>query len=114
MKYCYAFAPLCELHYRTGDETVMKLLKEGCERPFPDSFFEAPRFLADLFAYVGMKSGKPEYLETAADLFAQSFPESKCPPVFLHGNSTWSRTAAMTMRTGHLLQYACWKAGAKK
>ncbi|HOX04824.1 MAG TPA: hypothetical protein PK280_00365 [Planctomycetota bacterium] len=114
LKYCHAIVPLCELHRRTGDETVFKLLKEGCEKPFPDSFFEAPRYLADLFAYVGMKSGKPEYLETAADLFAQSFPESKCPPVFLLNNSTWSRDAGMTLRTGHLLQYAHWKAAAKK
>jgi hypothetical protein len=113
LKYCCAIVPLCELHYRTGDENVFKLLKEGCEKPFPDSFFEAPRFLSDLFAYVGAKSGKAEYLETAADLFAQSFPESKCPPVFLPNNSTWSRTAAMTLRTGHLLQYAHWKAGKK-
>ncbi len=114
VKYCHAIVPLCELQRRTGDETVMKLLKEGCEKPFPDSFFEAPRFLADLFAYVGMKEGKADYLETAADLFAQSFPESKCPPVFLPNNSTWSRDAGMTLRVGHILQYAWWKAGGGK
>jgi hypothetical protein len=114
LKYCCAIVPLCELHHLTGDATVFKLLQEGCEKPFPDSFFEAPRFLSDLFAYVGMKSGKPEYLEASADLFAQSFPESKCPPVFLPNNSTWSRTAAMTLRTGHILQYVHWKAGASK
>ena len=71
-------------------------------------------FLSDLYAYVGMKSGKAELLETAADLFAQSFPESKCPPVWLPNNSIWSRTSAMTLRTGHLLQHACWKAGGQK
>ena len=109
MKYCYAIAPLCELHHLTGDETLFKLLKEGCEKPFPDSFFEAPLFLSDLFAYVGHKTRNEDYIRRAADLFAQSFPESRCPPVFLPNNSIWSRTSAMTLRTGHLLQYAWWK-----
>jgi hypothetical protein len=58
---------------------------------------------------VGYKTGNPEYVRKAAGLFAQSFPESKCPPVFLPGSTTWSRTAAMMLRTGHLLQYAHWK-----
>jgi hypothetical protein len=58
---------------------------------------------------VGLKTKNAEYLAKAADLFAQSFPESKCPPVFMPGNSTWSRTSAMTLRTGHILQYAHWK-----
>ena len=109
MKYCYAIAPLCELHSLTGDENLFKLLTEGCAKPFPDSFFEAPLFLSDLFAYVGLKTNNAEYLTKAADLFAQSFPESKCPPVYLPDNSTWSRTSAMTLRTGHLLQWANWK-----
>jgi hypothetical protein len=114
MKYCYAIAPLCELHYLTGDEQLFKLLTEGCAKPFPDSFFEAPLFLSDLFAYVGYKANNAEYLTKAADLFAQSFPESKCPPVFMAGNSTWTRTSAMTLRTGHLLQYAAWKMKERK
>ncbi len=112
-KYCYAIVPFCELHHRTGDETVMKLLKEGCAKPFPDSFFEAPRFLSDLYAYVGLKTGSAELVARGAESFAQAFPESKCPPVFLAGNSTWSRDAAMMLRTGHLLQYANWKAPKK-
>jgi hypothetical protein len=109
MKYCYAISSFCELHHRSGDENLFKLLKDGCEKPFPDSFFEAPLFLSDLFAYVGCKAKNAEYLTKAADLFAQSFPESKCPPVYLPDNSTWSRTSAMTLRTGHLLQWANWK-----
>ncbi len=109
MNYCYAIASLCELHRHTGDEKVFKLLSDGCAKPFPDSFFEAPLFLADLFAYVGARIGIAEYLATAADLFAQSFPESKCPPVWLPDNSTWSRTSAMALRAGHILQWAWWK-----
>jgi hypothetical protein len=115
MKYCYVVASLCELHHRTGDETVLKLLKEGCEKPFPDSFFDAPLFLSDLYAYVGLKTGNQAHLKKAANLFAQSFPESRCPPVFLPpDDKTWSRTSAMTLRTGHLLQYAFWKMKAGK
>jgi hypothetical protein len=112
-KYCHAIVPFCELHRRTGDETVMKLLKEGCDKSFTEGFFEAPRFLADLYAYVGMKTGNKELLERAADQFAGGFPLSKCPPVFVPDSITWSYSAAMTLRAGHLLQYAYWKQGGK-
>ncbi|MGQ9660901.1 MAG: hypothetical protein ACUVWX_01010, partial [Kiritimatiellia bacterium] len=106
MKYCYSIAALCELHHATGDEAVFELLKAGCEKPFPESFFDAPTFLADLYAYVGLKTANEAYLRNAANLFAQGFPESKCPPVFLPDNSVWSRTSAMTLRTGRILQHA--------
>ena len=112
-KYCCAIGPFCDLHRHTGDEAVLKLLTEGCEKEFPESFFEAPLFLADLYAYVGHRTGKAVYLKKAADLFAQGFPESKSPPVFLPDNSTWSRQSAMMFRAGHLLQYAHWKTGVK-
>jgi len=114
MRYCYVIPSLCELHHRTGDETVFKLLKEGCTKPFPDSFFDAPLFLADLYAYVGWRENNPALLKKAADLFAQGFPESKCPPVFMPADRNWGRTSAMTLRTGHLLQYAHWKNQGKK
>jgi SAM-dependent methyltransferase len=107
--YCYSIAPLCELHRRTGDEQIMKLLKEGCEKSFTEGFFDAPRFLADLYAYVGMKTGNKELLEKAADQWASGFPLSKCPPVFVPDNINWSYSAAMTLRAGHVLQYAHWK-----
>jgi len=53
---------------------------------------------------VGLKTGSAELVARGAESFAQAFPESKWPPVFLAGNSTWSRDAAMMLRTGHLLQ----------
>ncbi len=105
-EYCHAIAPLCLLHRHTGDAGVLKLLTEGCEVPFPqDSYFSAPVYLAGLFAYVGSATDRPEYLKKAADLFAQGFPESKCPPVFLPDNKTWSARSAMILRAGWLLQY---------
>lgn len=110
MKYCYLLGALCELHHLTGDEKIFKLLQEGCEKVFPDTFFEAPVYLSDMYAYVGLKSAKAEYLKKAADLFAQGFSESKCPPVYLADSTTWSRAAVMTLRTGHVMQYATWKA----
>lgn len=109
MKYCYSIATFCELHHLTGDETVFKLLAEGCEKEFPDSFFEAPLFLADLYAYVGYKTGNKELLARAADAFASAFPESRNPPVALPGNSTWSQASAMMLRTGNVLKYSFWK-----
>jgi hypothetical protein len=112
MQYCFAIAPLCGLHARAGDKSVLKLLLEGCEKPFPeDSYFEAPMFVAGLHAYVGAVAEKPEHLKKAAKLFALGFPESKKPPVFMPGNTTWSRRAAMMIRSGYPLQYGFWKRG---
>jgi hypothetical protein len=109
MQYCYSLATFCELHHLSGNEELFKLLKESCATPFPDSFFDAPVFLADLYGYVAWKSGDKELLAKAVDSLADGFPESRCPPVFLPRNSTWTRTAAMTLRTDHLFQYAAWK-----
>lgn len=109
MKYCYSIATFCELHRRTGDKNVFKLLEEGCQKEFPDSFFQAPLFLSDLYGYVALKSGNRELLDKAAESFGLGFPESKCPPAFLAANSIWTRTSAMMLRTGSLLQYAAWK-----
>ncbi|MFW6158072.1 MAG: hypothetical protein ACOC8E_01785 [Planctomycetota bacterium] len=109
MKYCYAAHIFCLLHERTGDEKLFELLKAGCDKDFPENFFDAPLFLADLHAYVGLKTGETDYLDDAVEHWIQGFPESKCPPVFLPKNSQWSRRKAMFMRAGHLLQYAFWK-----
>lgn len=111
MNYCYSIATLCELHHLTGDTQLLELLQAGCDEEFPESFFDAPLFLSDLYAYVGLKTGNRALLEKAAESFARAFPESKCPPVFLPDSSTWSRTSAMMLRTGHILQYANWKMG---
>ncbi|MHC4917167.1 MAG: hypothetical protein ACYTGB_16935 [Planctomycetota bacterium] len=109
MRYCYAITAFCELHRRTGDAQVMKLLKEGCGRPFPESFFQAPLFLSDLYGYVGHRTGNPELVRKGAAAFARSFPASKNPPVYMPKNTTWSRTSATILRSGHLLQFASWK-----
>jgi len=109
MKYCYAITAFCELHRRTGDAQVLALLKEGCEKTFPDTFFDGPLFLSDLYAYVGYQTKNPDLLRKAADAFASTFPASKCPPTFQPNNTTWSFMTATKLRTGHLLQYACWK-----
>ncbi|MFO7900960.1 MAG: hypothetical protein R6V58_18125 [Planctomycetota bacterium] len=109
-QYCYAIAPFCILHARTRDENVLRLLLEGCEKPLPeDSYFEAPMFLAGLYAYTGTVARKPEYLNKAAKLFALGFPESKSPPAFMPNNTTWSRRAAMMIRAGYPVQHAFWK-----
>jgi uncharacterized protein YyaL (SSP411 family) len=107
--YCHAIAPLCILHSRTGEERVLRLLVEGCEKPFPESYFDAPMFLAGLFAYTGAVTGKAAYLERAWELFAQGFPESATPPVVMPGDSTWSATSAMRLRAGYPLPYAIWR-----
>jgi len=109
IKYCYSIKAFCLLHHLTGDEKLLELLKAGCDAEFPENFFDAPLFLADLNAYVALETGNGEYLDNALEQWITAFPESKSPPVFLPDNSQWSRRAATFLRAGHLLQYAHWK-----
>ncbi len=109
IKYCYSIQAFCYLHHLTGEKDILALLKAGCDKEFPENFFDAPLFLADLNAYVALKTGEAGYLEEAVEHWLSTFPESKCPPAYLPENSAWSRNAAMMFRTGHLLQYAQWK-----
>ncbi len=112
--YCLAIQWLCELHHATGDESVLKLLQEGCEREFnKQNYYDAPTYLSGLFAYVGLQTGNEQYLRQASSLFAESFPESRSPPVFMPGNSQWHNVAGRLLRSGHLLQYGWWKTGRK-
>ncbi|MHC4917055.1 MAG: hypothetical protein ACYTGB_16370, partial [Planctomycetota bacterium] len=48
IKYCYSIAAFCLLHHYTQDKDLFKLLQEGCDKDFPENFFDAPLFLADL------------------------------------------------------------------
>jgi hypothetical protein len=114
MRYCYSIQAFCLLHHLTGDKKLLELLKAGCDTPFPENYFDAPLFLADLNAYVAMVTGDDDYMDEAVEHWISSFPESRCPPVYLPENSQWSRRKAMFLRTGHLLQYAYWKRGAGK
>jgi hypothetical protein len=113
IKYCYSIQALCQLHHLTGDKKLFELLKAGCDKDFPENWFDAPLFLADLHAYVALKSGQANYAEDAVEHWIEGSPESKCYPVFLPNNSQWSRRAGMHMRTGHWLQYYFWKKGKK-
>jgi PcRGLX-like N-terminal RIFT barrel domain len=114
VRYCYSIQALCLLHHLTGDKHLFELLKVGADRDFPDNFFDAPLFLADLHAYVALKTGKEDYGEDAAELWIEGSPEGKCPPVFLKDNTRWSTRRAMHMRAGHILQYYFWKRGKVK
>jgi len=109
IQYCYGLQALCELHHRTGDENLMKLLKEGCELEFPESFYDAPFYLANLYAYVGHKTRNADYIEKSIESFIEGFTESRSPPVFMPDNSQWTRQSAMMLRTGHIFQYVHWK-----
>jgi hypothetical protein len=104
--YCWAIAPLCNLHRRSRDANVLKLLVEGCEKPFPDSYFDAPMFVAGLFAYTGAATGNPDYRKQAAKLFFQGFPESRCPPVVQPGDNTWLEKSIMLLRAGYPVAYS--------
>jgi len=111
--YCHAIAVFCELHRLTGDATVYQLLKEGADTKNRNSYYAAVFFMADLYAYVGMKENNKAYMEKAAESFAEGFPSSKSPSVFLPGNNVWSELAVTTLRAGHVMQYSFAKMNVK-
>jgi uncharacterized protein YyaL (SSP411 family) len=113
IKYCYSIPAFCLLHHYTGDEKLFELLKAGADRAFPENFFDAPLFLADLNAYVAIKSTEGDYADAAVEHWISGFPESKSPPVYQPRNSQWSRRKAMHLRAGHVLQYYFWKKSKK-
>jgi PcRGLX-like N-terminal RIFT barrel domain/PcRGLX-like protein central beta sandwich domain len=113
IKYCYSIQAFCLLQHYTGDKTVLKVLTAGCDKDFPENFFDAPLFLADLHAFVALKTGKSDYADDAVEHWIEASPESKLQPVFLPNNSKWTERKAMHLRAGHLLQYYFWKKGKK-
>ncbi len=109
MDYLYGIAALCNLHIRTGNTRLLELLVAGCETEPRAEFYEAPLYLAGLFAYVSLAADKPDYLKEAFRLFERGFPDSRNPPVFRVGTPDWSERSAMRLRAGHLVQYAAWR-----
>ena len=108
-QYCYGIATLCELHHRMRDGKIESLLKGGAGKPIAKTFYEAPLYLSDLYAYVGHISNSRELVEKGMDGFIDAFPESKKPPIFLPGMRDWTERPAMVLQTGHILQWICWK-----
>ncbi len=108
---CHAIGPLCNLHRLTGSEKVVELLKAGLDKPSPESsFYDAPVFLAGLYAYLGAVTDNPEFMKTAVKKFGTGFPESKNPRVFIPKNKHWYMRSAMLMRSGALMEYGVLKA----
>jgi hypothetical protein len=108
-QYCYGIATLCELHHRTGDDKIDALLKAGAAKPFANTFYEAPLYLSDLYAYVGHITDKREAIEKGMDAFIDTFPESKHPPIFRPGMMAWTERPAMVLQAGHVLQWVAWQ-----
>jgi hypothetical protein len=110
-QYCFGVATLCEMHYRTGDKKLDALLKAGAAKPFTNTFYEAPLYLSDLYAYVGYRQGNKQLIEKGMDGFIDNFPESQKPPLFLPGMNEWTSHTARVLQTGHVLQWVFWKRG---
>jgi len=110
LSYYYSTQGLCELHHRTGDENVLKLLKEGCEKidTFPRTYGEWKIFLSNVLAYVGYTTNNAAYIRKAEDLFTAVIPKGPKPTVFT-GNGGWTKESGKPMRNGHILQYVLWR-----
>jgi PcRGLX-like protein central beta sandwich domain/PcRGLX-like N-terminal RIFT barrel domain len=114
IKYCYSLYALCLLHHYSNDKKLFELLKAGADKDFPENFFDAPLFLADLHAYVALKTGKSDYADDAVEHWIEASPESKELPVYQPGNSKWTERKSMHMRAGNILQWYFWKKSKKK
>jgi exo-rhamnogalacturonan lyase-like protein len=115
IRYCHSIYALCLLQHYSQDKQLLELLKAGAKKDFPENYFDAPLFLADLHAYVALKTGKSDYADDAVEHWIEASSESKCPPVYQgKKNSIWPGRAVMHLRAGHLLQYYFWKKNGKK
>ena len=115
LQYYYSTQGFCELQHRTGDAEVMKLLEEGCAGQFPKkTYSEWPIFLSNIYAYVGLKQNKPEYVTKAKELFNAYVSNSKSPPAYRIGSGAWTKETCKTIRNGHILQYVLWKTSKEK
>jgi hypothetical protein len=111
LQYYYSTQGLCELHHRTGDANVMKLLKEGCEGDYEatkPAYNEWPIFLSNIYAYVGYKEKNAAYIARAEELFAKYAEITKNLGCYT-ANGAWDKESGKLIRNGHILQYVEWK-----
>ncbi|HOX08915.1 MAG TPA: hypothetical protein PK280_21145, partial [Planctomycetota bacterium] len=111
LQYYYSTQGLCELHHRTGDEKVMKLLKEGCAGDYEatkPAYNEWRIFLSNIYAYVGYKEKNDAYVAKAEELFGRYAEETKGLGCYTT-NGAWDKESGKLIRNGHILQFVEWK-----
>ena len=107
LQYYYSTQGLCELQHRTGDPEIMQMLEEGCKGDFSAKYAEWRVFLSNIYAYVGHKKNKPEYIKKAKQLFLAYKPGGS--PACFRGTGAWDKETGKFIRNGHILQYVLWK-----
>ena len=107
LQYYYSTQGLCELQHRTGDPEIMQMLEEGCKGNFSAQYAEWRVFLTNVYAYVGSKKNKPEYIKKAKELFLAYKPSGS--PACFRGTGAWDKETGKFIRNGHILQYVLWK-----
>lgn len=109
LQYYYSTQGLCELHDRTNDPNILKLLKEGCDGQFPKkSYAEWRVFLSNIHAYVGYKTKDEKYIKSAEDLFS-IYTNSKSYLKCYAETGAWDKESGKLLRNGHILQFVKWK-----
>jgi hypothetical protein len=111
LQYFYSTQGLCELHDRTGDANVLRLIKEGCDGNYEatnPAYDEWPIFLSNIYAYLGYKQNNPAYLAKAEDLFCRYAEATKNLGCYTT-NGAWDKESGKLMRNGHILQFVEWK-----
>jgi exo-rhamnogalacturonan lyase-like protein len=109
LQYYYCTQGLVELQKLSGDKDLMKMLEEGCKGDFSDRYKEWHVFLTNIYAYVGYKQNKPEYIEKAKKLFQAYRPRPQC----FNSSGAWDKESGKFIRNGHILQYVLWKQAGK-
>lgn len=109
LQYYYSTQGLCELHDRTGDKNVLKLLQEGCDGNFPKKTYSEWRvFLSNIYAYVGYKTKNAKLITKAEELFTtyvKSKKHLRCYAV----TGAWDKESGKLLRNGHILQFVKWR-----
>jgi hypothetical protein len=111
LQYYYSTQALCELHQRTGDANVLKLLKEGCEGNYEETkpaYKEWAVFLSNIYAYVGYCEKNAAYIAKAEDLFCRYAEATKTMGCY-SSNGAWAKDSGKLLRNGHILQYVEWR-----
>lgn len=111
LQFYYSTQGICELHHRTGDPNILKLIKEGCKGDYESTnpvYDEWHIFLSNYYAYLGYIEKNTDYLDKAETLFNIYLTSQKNKSCY-DNTGAWTKSSAKLLRNGHILQYVKWK-----
>ncbi len=105
----YSLDGLTRLHHRTGNEQLLRLLREIAEAEFSGrDGGEWLTHFTNLYGYLALVDNNEDYLAKAVQYFNAYTPSRPNPPAFTN-TGAWTKEVAKRLRNGHILQYVQWK-----